>query len=146
MGSKSQRKIDSKTARDKLTWNNYIFRTQLITKTRKCPNYRINICGKEYISKACSGYESLHPTTLEGQKVFKRPQCNQKPDRDFNAAMGILFKNMNLVFGSEVDYLLLDFLGILQSFDQEQSSLKCGAWQAIHAFSFYGTWNIDYMT
>lgn len=31
--------------------------------------------------------------------------------------MGILFKNMNLVFGSEVDYLLWDFLGILQSFD-----------------------------
>jgi hypothetical protein len=39
--SKSQRKINSKTARNMLTWSHYKFKTQLINKVRGYPNCRV---------------------------------------------------------------------------------------------------------
>jgi putative transposase len=97
MVSKRQRKINSKTARKMLTWSHYRFKTRLINKARKYPNCRVIICGEEYTSQTCSECGYLH-RKIGGSKKFKCPGCNQKSDRDFNAARNILLKNMSLVF------------------------------------------------
>jgi putative transposase len=43
MVSKRQRKINSKTARNKLTWSHYRFGTRLMNKTREYPNCRVTL-------------------------------------------------------------------------------------------------------
>lgn len=99
--SKSQRKINSKTTRNMLTWSHYRFNKQLMHKVREYASGRVIISGEEYTSKTCSESGSLHPN-FEGAKVIKCLQCNnnikKKTDREFNAAKNILLKNINLVF------------------------------------------------
>jgi hypothetical protein len=41
---KSQRKINSKTARNMLTWGYYRFKTRLMNKVREYPNCKVIIC------------------------------------------------------------------------------------------------------
>ena len=53
-------------------------------KTRKYPNCKVIIC---------SECEFLH-RNLGDPMVFKCPQCNQKHNRNFNAARNILLKTM----------------------------------------------------
>jgi IS605 OrfB family transposase len=43
MSSKSQKKINSKTARNMLTWSHYRFKTRLMNKTREYPNCRVTL-------------------------------------------------------------------------------------------------------
>jgi putative transposase len=97
MVSKRQRKINSKTARNMLTWSHYRFKMRLMNKAREYPNCRVIICGEEYTSQTCSECGYLH-RKIGGSKKFKCPGCNQESDRDFNAARNILLKNMSLVF------------------------------------------------
>jgi transposase len=70
---------------------------RLMNKAREYPNCRVIICGKEYISQTYYECGFLH-CKIEGAKEFKCPQCNQESDRNFNAAMNILLKNMILIF------------------------------------------------
>lgn len=79
------------------TWNSYKFNKQSIKDNREYPTCRVTICVEEYTNKTCSGCGSLYPN-LEGTKLFKFPQCNQKPDRDFKTARNILLKNMCQIF------------------------------------------------
>jgi putative transposase len=44
MISKEQRKINSMTARNMLTWSHYRFKTRLMNKAREYPNCRVIIC------------------------------------------------------------------------------------------------------
>jgi putative transposase len=97
MVSKRQRKINSKTAGNILTWSHYRFKMRLMSKAREYPNCRVIICGEEYTSQTCSECGYLH-RKIGGSKKFKCPRCNQQSDRDFNAARNILLKNMSLVF------------------------------------------------
>jgi putative transposase len=94
---RSRRKINSKTARNMLTWSHYRFKMRLMNKAREYPNCRVIICGEEYTSQTCSECGYLH-RKIGGLKKFKCPGCNQESERDFNAARHILLKNMNLVF------------------------------------------------
>jgi transposase len=66
-----------------------------MNKARECPNFQVIICGKEYTSQTCNEYGYLH-RKMGGAKEFKCPGCNQKYDRDFNAARNILLKESNL--------------------------------------------------
>jgi putative transposase len=97
MVSKRQRKLNSKTAGNMLTWSHYRFKTRLMNKAREYPNCRLIICGEEYTSQTCSECGYLH-RKIGGSKKFKCPGCNQESDRDFNAANNILLKNMILDF------------------------------------------------
>jgi putative transposase len=93
----NHRKINSKTARNMLTWSHYRFKKRLMNKVREYPNCRVIICGEEYTSQTCSECGYLH-RKIGGAKEFKCPGCHQESDRDFNAARNILLKNMILVF------------------------------------------------
>jgi putative transposase len=97
MVSKRQRKINSKTARNMLTWSHYRFKTRLMNKAREYPNCRVIIFSEEYTSQTCSECGFIL-CKIGGSKKFKCPGCQQKSDRDFNAARNILLKNMSLVF------------------------------------------------
>jgi putative transposase len=94
---RSRRKINSKTARNMLTWSHYRFKMRLMNKAREYPNCRVIICGEEYTSQTCSECGYLH-RKIGGSKKFKCPRCNQEFDRDFNAARNILLKNMIVGF------------------------------------------------
>jgi transposase len=91
---RSRRKINSKTARNMLTWSHYRFKTRLMNKAREYPNCRVIIWGEEYISQTCSECGYLH-RKVGGAKKFKFPGCNQS-DRNFKAARNILLKESNL--------------------------------------------------
>jgi putative transposase len=95
MISKSHRKINSKAARNMLTWSHYRFKTRLMNKAREYPNFRVIICGEEYTSQTCSECGYLY-RKVGGAKEFKCPGCHQ--ESDFNAARNILLKNMILIF------------------------------------------------
>jgi transposase len=55
-----QFQVNSKTARNMLTWSHYRFKTQLMNKAREYPNCRVIICGEEYTSQTCSECGYLH--------------------------------------------------------------------------------------
>jgi putative transposase len=97
MISKIQRKINSKTARNMLTWSHYRFKTRLMNKAREYPNCRVIICGEEYSSQTCSECGYLL-RKIGSSKEFKCPGCHQESDKGFNAARNILFKIMILAF------------------------------------------------
>jgi putative transposase len=76
MISKSQMKINTKTARNMLTCSYYRFRKRLMNKAREYPNNRVIICGEEYTSQTCNECGYLHHE-IGGAKKFKCPGCNQ---------------------------------------------------------------------
>lgn len=90
MMKKTKRRINSKTARNMLTWSHYTFRQRLNTKIKNS-QHQIIEGGEEYTSKTCSNCGSLHPD-LGGKKVFVCKCCNVKMDRDVNGSRGILLK------------------------------------------------------
>lgn len=102
----SQKKINPKTTITMHTWNSYRINERSINNNREYPTCRVIICVEEYTNKTCSGYGSLYPN-LESTRLFKFPQCNQKPDRDFKAARNILLKNMSNFYGLEVEFHVL---------------------------------------
>jgi putative transposase len=65
-----------------------------MNKNREYPNCRVIISGEEYTGSEC---EFIH-CKIGDSKRLKCPQCNQKCDRDFNAARKILLKKMSLIF------------------------------------------------
>jgi putative transposase len=69
-----------------------------MNKAREYLNFRVIICGEEYISQTCSECGYLHRKIGGSKKKKKCPGCHQESDRDFNAARNILLKNMILGF------------------------------------------------
>jgi putative transposase len=86
---KLYKKVTKWTCGNMLAWSHYKFKTRLINKAREYANCRVIICSEEYTSQTCSECEFLH-CKIGGAKEFKCSQCNQKLDRDFNAARNIL--------------------------------------------------------
>jgi putative transposase len=93
MVCKATRKINSKSARQMLTWSHYRFKQLLKFKCEiKGVNY--HEVTEEYTSKTCSKCGHIHPK-LGGNKTFKCSNCGHKIDRDWNGAIGICLKTLS---------------------------------------------------
>ncbi len=90
MVKRKNRRINSKTARNMLTWSHYKFRQRLLTKS-SLASVEVIEGGEEYTSKTCSNCGCIH-SKLGGQKMFKCPNCGVKIDRDVNGSRGIFLK------------------------------------------------------
>ncbi len=60
MGRKSNRKLNSKTARGMCTWSHYAFRQRLLSKAELFPWCTVIVCNEAYTSKTCGQCGSLH--------------------------------------------------------------------------------------
>jgi putative transposase len=107
MVSKNRRKINSKTARNMLTWSHYRFKQTLKFHALKrgCVVHDVT---EEYTSKTCSKCGKVHEK-LGGNAKFVCPSCGNTIPRDWNGAINIFIKSIrDLVNGlvstnSEVD-------------------------------------------
>jgi len=91
MVKRGRRRIQSKTARNMLTWGHYRFRQRLISKTREYPWCRVVLVSEAYTSKTC-GQCGFEHTKLGGSSVFKCPRCELVASRDLHAARNILLR------------------------------------------------------
>lgn len=90
MTNKTKRKINTKTARNMLTWAHYRFK-QILKNKAELSGCQVIDTTEEFTSKTCTKCGHVH-TKLGGSKVFKCPHCGHKLLRDFNGALGILLK------------------------------------------------------
>ena len=90
---KGKRKINSKTARNIITWSHFTFRQRLLHKIREYPNVKLKIVTEEFTSKTCGKCGTLNPN-LGSNKEFICGSCNYKSDRDLNAARNIFIKSL----------------------------------------------------
>ncbi|MUG93380.1 transposase [Scytonema sp. UIC 10036] len=90
---KKRRKLNSKTARNMLTWSHYRFKQTLKFHAlkRDCVVHDVT---EEYTSKTCSKCGHIHEK-LGGNKKFKCPNCNHEISRDWNGAINIFIKSIN---------------------------------------------------
>lgn len=93
MVRKTKRKLNSKTARNMMTWSHYRFEQTLKFQCEK-RGVRLHIITEEYTSKTCSKCGKIHPK-LGGKKIFKCPHCDHVIPRDFNGAINIAFKTLS---------------------------------------------------
>lgn len=93
MVCKATRKINSKSARQMLTWSHYRFK-QLLKFKCEIKGVRLHEVTEEYTSKTCTKCGHIHPK-LGGNKTFKCPNCGHKIDRDWNGAIGICLKTLS---------------------------------------------------
>src|SRR6185369_8669496 len=96
------RKIQSKTARQMMTWSHFRFRQHLLHKSREYPWCKVVICTEEYTSKTCGCCGVINPK-LGGQKTFNCTSCGSVIDRDVNGARNILLKYLTEKQESFVD-------------------------------------------
>jgi putative transposase len=89
---KSKGKLNTKTARNMLTWSHYRFKQTLKHHAVKRGCIVVNVT-EEYTSKTCSKCGQVH-NKLGGNKVFKcpNPDCQNVMDRDKNGAFNIMLK------------------------------------------------------
>ena len=87
---KSKRKLNSKTARQMLSWGHYRFKRHLkcVAKKRNVVVIDVN---ESYTSKTCGKCGHEHPK-LGGSKTFKCPNCGQQFDRDWGGARNIMIR------------------------------------------------------
>ena len=90
MTNKTKRKINTKTARNMLTWAHYRFK-QILKNKAELSGCQVIETTEEFTSKTCTKCGHVH-TKLGGSKVFKCPHCGHQLLRDFNGALGILLK------------------------------------------------------
>lgn len=90
---KKKRKLNSKTARNMLTWSHYRFKQTLKFHALKrgCVVHDVT---EEYTSKTCSRCGNIHEK-LGGNKHFKCPNCHHEIPRDWNGAINIFIKSIN---------------------------------------------------
>lgn len=93
MVKKTKRKLNSKTARNMMTWSHYRFEQTLKFHCEK-RGVRLHIITEEYTSKTCSKCGEIH-SKLGSNKMFKCPHCDHKIPRDFNGAINIAFKTLS---------------------------------------------------
>ena len=91
MTNRRSRKIDSKTARNMLTWRHYDFRQKLKMKAeeRGCT---VIECTEEYTSKTCGNCGHIKHN-LGSAKIYTCTQCGLQLDRDLHAARNIFLMN-----------------------------------------------------
>lgn len=87
---KSGRKINSKTARNMLTWAHYRF-AQHLTQLAKRHNVLVVRCNESYTSKTCPECGTIHEK-LGSKPVFKCPSCDYTASRDANGARNIMLR------------------------------------------------------
>jgi putative transposase len=93
-GLKTNRRINSKTARAMCTWSHYRFRCHLIQKVRCRPSAQVRLVTEEFTSKTCGKKcGALHPK-LGGSKTYKCADCKTVMDRDSNGARNVLLKHL----------------------------------------------------
>lgn len=90
---KAKRRINSKTARNMLTWAHYRFKQRLKHQAAKRGSQVIEV-GEEYTSKTCSKCGHVH-RKLGGNKKFNCPNCAHKIDRDANGSINIYIKTIS---------------------------------------------------
>ncbi|BAY47629.1 transposase [Scytonema sp. HK-05] len=90
---KKKRKLNSKTARNMLTWSHYRFKKTLKFHALKrgCVVHDVT---EEYTSKTCSKCGHIHEK-LGVNKKFKCPNCGHEIARDWNGAINIFIKSLN---------------------------------------------------
>ena len=91
---KRKRRINSKTARNIITWSHFSFRQRLLNKIREFPNVKVKMVTEEYTSKTCGQCGTLNQS-LGAKKVFSCGKCDYEANRDLNAARNILIKSIN---------------------------------------------------
>ncbi len=96
---KAKRKINSKTARNLLTWSHYRFKLTLKHQALK-RGTKVTEITEEYTSKTCSKCGHIHPK-LGGNKKFVCPKCGHKIDRDVNGAVNIFLKTLCAIVTKE---------------------------------------------
>lgn len=107
MSSKKNRKLNSKTARNMMTWSHCRFREILLSKSREYNNVNIIITSEEYTSKTCTSCGNCKDN-LGGSKTYKCNFCNITLDRDVNGARNILLKFMrDIITIVDSNYILL---------------------------------------
>ena len=94
MVKKTKRKLNSKSARNMLTWSHYRFEQTLKFHCQK-RGVRLHLITEEYTSKTCSKCGEIYPK-LASNKVFKCPHCEHVIPRDFNGAINIAFKTLSI--------------------------------------------------
>lgn len=94
MVDKRKRKINSKIARQIITWSHYKFRERLLNKAREYPWVKVKIITEEYTSQICGNCGNLNKE-LGSKKEFICPTCKYVADRDFNAARNIMIKSLS---------------------------------------------------
>ena len=107
MVNKYQRKLNSKTARNMLTWSHYRFSEHLSQMAAR-KNCLIIRCNESYTSKTCPSCGRIHEK-LGGSKVFKCPHCGFKADRDANGARNILIRALQataIAFSGDAIHLI----------------------------------------
>ncbi len=94
---KKQRKINSKTVRQMLSWAHYRFKQTLKFHALKRGCHVVDVT-EEYTSKTCTKCGHVHQK-LGGSKVFKCPDCGHAMPRDYNGALGIFLKALRDIAG-----------------------------------------------
>lgn len=99
MVKRAERKINTMTARNMLTWSHYRFRELLKTKAELYPWVKVIECDEPYTSKTCGCCGELN-NKLGGAKIFKCNRCDYVADRDINGARNILLRYLSLFCGN----------------------------------------------
>lgn len=106
---KQQRKINSKTARNMLTWSHFRF-AQHLSQMAARNNCIIVRCNESYTSKTCPECGTIHEK-LGSSKVFKCPHCGYRADRDANGARNIMIRALQataITFTGDAIHLISD--------------------------------------
>jgi putative transposase len=90
-----KRKINSKTARNMLTWSHYTFQQLLVNKAREVPGCRVLIVDEAHTTKTCGKCGTLNE--VGGAKEWTCRACQVRVHRDWCAARNIFFKNCHFV-------------------------------------------------
>lgn len=85
------RKLNSKSVRQMVTWRHFGFRQRLI-QTAKRYNVNVFVRGEEYTSKTCTHCQNIKHD-LNGAKHYKCDNCGLVGDRDACGARNIFLKN-----------------------------------------------------
>ena len=95
MVRRADRKINTKTARNMLTWSHYAFRELLKNKAELYLGVKVVECDEPYTSKTCGCCGEIN-TKLGGAKRFTCKKCSFVADRDINGARNILLRYLTL--------------------------------------------------
>jgi putative transposase len=95
MACRAKRKINSKTARNMLTWSHYGFRQLLKAKAELYTCVTVVDCEEPYTSKTCGCCGEIN-VKLGGAKTFRCKKCGYVADRDINGARNILLRYLSL--------------------------------------------------
>lgn len=96
-----QRGIGRKAVRKLLYWSHYDFQLRLTQMAERFNGRAVHVVGEQYTSKTCSGCGWMDEK-LGSKDTFrcKQPACGRVMDRDENAALNIMLKNIEQFVGT----------------------------------------------